>query len=448
MPFRLRFLAFVAMLLVVTASACAAPAAAARAATFVFSGGVVEPGGRPVRGARLLLQGRAGPVALTDAEGRYSFSHVVPDLEALAVAPLRFVLRASHKGWNFALPTGEGALAVELRLVRPAHGNARLEVRSDDAGVAKAVASSFGVPGDVTVALSGGFMRQLGAEDRSEPVLDALEIVPVAQPAPDTGVVRATPAGSRVDSAAASVTRPDRAAVALPVAAPVPVPQARPERPASMRLFPSAPEPGTTPRPASAPPPEPGTPPPPAVTPPPEHRLRDTARTHAASEPHGSTPARGTPGAGGADTTALRGIRVSVRPDTAARAPASAGAGGGTALRVALGRALPDTQPPAPAGRACECRVKGTVEVSLDQSLRSELRAVVSLAGMPARCDTVALFMGPPRPFDLGLVPCGSHRLEVRPLSGRLFTVAPPALDVFDCVAGRTRQFRVVLKPR
>ena len=92
--------------------------------------------------------------------------------------------------------------------------------------------------------------------------------------------------------------------------------------------------------------------------------------------------------------------------------------------------------------------MKGTVEVSSDRPLRGALRVVVSLADVPALRDTVVLFMGPPRPFDLGRVPCGSHRLEVRPLSARRFTVAPPALDAFDCAAGRTQQFRVVLAPR
>lgn len=442
MPFRLRFLAFAASFLLVAAVPCAAPAAATRAATFVFSGGVAEPGGRPVRGAKVLLQGLLEPAALTDAEGRFSFSHVVPDVQAFAAAPLRLVLRASHKDWNLALPTGESALAVELRLVRTADGNARIEVRSNDAGVAKTVAASFVVPGDVTVALSGGFIRQLGAEDRSEPALGALETVPVAPPAPAAGVATVATAALRADSAAMPALRPDRATTTPPVAVPIPVPQSRPERPESMRLFPSAPEPGTTPKPA------PPAPVPPAKLLPVERQLRDTVRIRVAPESRKAAPASGASGTAAADTTALRGIRVTVRPDTAPPGPVPAGSSGGSALRVALGRVLPDTQPPAPAGRACECRVKGTVEVSSDQSLRGALRVVVSIAGMTARCDTVALFMGPPRPFDLGLVPCGSHRLEVRPLSARLFTVAPPALDVFDCSAGRTRQFRVVLKPR
>jgi hypothetical protein len=442
MPLRLRFLAFVAMLLPALAVPCAAPAAVTRAATFVFSGGVAEPGGKPVRNAKVLLQGLVEPAALTDTGGRFSFSHVVPDLQALAAAPLRLVLRASHKGWNLALPTGESALAVELRIVRTADGSARLEVRSNDAGVAKTVAAAFIAPGDVTVALSGGFVRQLGAEDRSQPVLAALETVPVAPPAPATGVATVATAALRTDSTAVSITRPDSTKPTLPVAAPAPVPQLRPERPESMRLFPSAPAPGTTPGPAPA---APATP-----LPPDSLRIQGMAEAGivAGSGPVASRSTGGPRLVPDTAATALRGIRVTVRPDTAASAPVSAGSGGGSALRVALGRALPDTQPAAAAGRACECRVRGTVEVSSDRSLRGALRVVVSIAELPARRDTVALFMGPPRPFDLGLVPCGGHRLEVRPLSARLFTVMPPALDAFDCSAGRTRQFRVVLKPR
>jgi hypothetical protein len=388
MPLRLRFLAFAASLLLALAVPCAASAAAARAATFVFSGGVAEPGGRPIRGAKVLLQGLAEPAALTDAEGRFSFTHVVPDVQALAAAPLRLVLRARYRGSSLALPTGESVLAVELRLVRAADASTQLEVRSNDAGVAKAVAASFGVPGDVTVALSAGFMRQLGAEDLSEPVLGALEIVQVAPPAP------------------AATTQP---------------------------------------------------PPAPAATtqPPPADSLPGEPAAKAGIVANGPPQTRGPearPVVPDTATIARPGIRVSVRSDTAAFGPAATGSGGGSALRVALGRvrarALPDTQPPAPAGRVCECRVKGTVEASSDQLLRGSARVVVSIAGMPARCDTVALFMGAPRPFDLGLVPCGSHRLEVRPLSARSFKVAPPALDVFDCSAGRSQQVRVVLKPR
>ena len=317
MPLRLRMLAFAASLLLFPAVPCAAPgnggpaatfqAGVRRAATFRFSGTVAEPGGRPVRGAKVMLQGLLEPAARTDAEGRFAFSYAAP--EAIAPASLRLVLRASHKGWNLALPSGESALAVELRLVGTAEGSARLEVRSNDAGVAKAVAASFGAPGDVTVALGGGFLRQLGAEDRSEPVLSALEIVRAAIPAPATGAATATPPAARAGPAAVPALRPDSAKTALPVAVTAPVPQSRAERPESMRLFPSAPEPGTTPAPAPAP----------------ERQSRDAVRIRVAQEPRGATPARGAPGTGAEDTTALRGIRITVRPDTAAPVPVSAG---------------------------------------------------------------------------------------------------------------------------
>ena len=139
-----------------------------------------------------------------------------------------------------------------------------------------------------------------------------------------------------------------------------------------------------------------------------------------------------------------------MRPDTTASALESAGAaaGAGSTLRVALGRALPDTQPPAPAGRPCQCRVRGTVEVNSDRPLRGALPVVVSVANAPAARDTVVLFMGPPRPFDLGFVPCGAHRLDVQPLSSRRFAIKTPALAVFDCLPGRTRPIRIVLEPR
>lgn len=441
MPLRLRFLAFAASLLLVPALARAGPVVTPHPATLRFSGAVTEPGGRPVRGAKVLLEGLAEPAALTDAEGRYSLSCAVPDVAALAAAPLRLVLRASHKGWDLALASGQSALVAELRLLRAADGSTRLEVRSSDAALARALAALARAPSDGTMAWRADFMRRLGAEDRSEPKLTALEIVPLLPPAPATGVATATPPAARADSAAAPAPRTDGPKTVPPVAVPRPVPQLRLERPESMRLFPSAPEPGATARPAPAAP----------VKPPPVDSLRHQVMAKAGSVEgnrpmvlHGPGGQRVVPDT---DITSRPGIRVTVRPDTAAPAPAAA-AGGGGALRVALGRALVDTQPSAAAGRPCECRVKGTVELGSDRPLRGSLRVVVSLADVPALRDTVVLDMGPPRPFDLGRVACGAHRLSVQPLSSRRFTVAPAALAEFDCLAGRTRQLQVVLAPR
>ena len=94
------------------------------------------------------------------------------------------------------------------------------------------------------------------------------------------------------------------------------------------------------------------------------------------------------------------------------------------------------------------CRVNGTVEVRPESPVYGGPRVVVTLASQPALRDTVAIFMGPPRSFDLGRVPCGRHELVVLPLSGRRLVRVEPDSTGFACEAGGVRQFRVVLEPR
>jgi len=137
-----------------------------------------------------------------------------------------------------------------------------------------------------------------------------------------------------------------------------------------------------------------------------------------------------------ADTVVRPGFRVSVRPESP---PAET-----SPLRVVLGRAVEER----PAAGECGCRVSGTVEVRSERPVRGRPRVVVSLADLPAPRDTVAIFMGPPRPFDLGRVPCGRHRLALTPLAARRLTRVEPDSTGFVCVAGGMQQFRVVLEPR
>jgi hypothetical protein len=374
---------------------------APRSVRFVFTGTVAQPGGRPVAGARVALEGAPGVAATADADGRYALTHVVPDVMAAADATLRLELRASHKGWNLALPSGAASLAVELRRAAGEGNGARIEVRSNDAAVAKAVARSLEAEGGEVVALDESFTRLVGREDRSAPELAALAVATLPGP-PEPRPAAPAPGGA--------------------------VPAVSPVRPESMRLFPSAPEPVTSP-------PAPG------------------AAPIAAPEPRVTVPApppRTDPSRPALPDTALRpGIRVSVRPGTDAAAPADAAAPRDAGpLRVALGRAVPDLHPPVAAGEDCGCRVSGTVEVRSDRPVRGRPRVVVSLAGLPACRDTVTIFMGPPRPFDLGRVPCGRHELEVRPLATRRLARVEPDSTGFACVPGGARQFRVVLEPR
>jgi len=380
------------------------PAAALR---LVVTGSVTEPGGRPVPGACVVLEGAPGAPALTDAAGRYALA---PTLAGpTAAAPLRLVLRAAHRGWNLALPSGAPALVLELR--RAGSGDtARTEVRSSDAAVAKAVAAALGSGAEVPVELEARFTRRLGREDRSTPEPTAFALV--------------------VPSAMNAAVAPDSTP---------PAPPAPPERPESLRLFPGAPDPL----------------PPPVVPLAPDSAREETVATRpAATAPIAPAPATTVVTVGiaaadsgitgppitesaAADTTVRPGLRVSVRPEGRPAVP--------VALRVVLGRAVDE---PAPAPDGCDCRVGGTVEVRSERPVRGEPRVLVALADRPAARDTVTIFMGPPRPFDLGRVPCGRHELRVTPLGGRRLALVAPDSTAIGCAAGDVRQIRVVLEPR
>jgi hypothetical protein len=467
MPLRPRALILLVLFLsLVPAPLCAAPGVIARGTHFTFTGSVEEAGGRPVRGAKILLLGLREPAAVTDGRGRFNLVYTLPDITALASAPLRLVLCASHKGWNLALASGASALVIELRSVPAKDGGTQLEVRSNDAGAASAVAASFRTHDGATVALICEFLRWLGDEDRTEPVLTALEVVPLdAGPAVAVQTATARPPATRTDPGPAAVAPPDPvrppaaarsgAASASPVS-PSPVPATpRPQRTEVVRNLPSAPVPGRTAEPAPARPPDTvwvRVAQPPIVVPPPDTvwvRVEEPPPPSAPQEPRRSAPPpnvrRAVPAT---DITARPVIRVSVRPDTTDTLPEAAGSESGAALRVALGRALPGTPSRPAAPEVCECQVKGTVEVRSEKPLSSATWVVVSLADAPAFRDSVTLFMGPPRPFDLGRVPCGIHQLDVQPRTSQRFTVLPPALNEFVCVQKRLQQFQVVLKPR
>jgi len=476
-------------------------------------GRVSLPGGSPVRGARLLLDGAREAAAVTDADGLFELTLEPGDATALVVTPFQRTVRASHRGWRLATRQGVTALAIEVRAAVESGGATRVEVRSNDAALAAALAAAYAARDAAPVDARFDLVRQLGAEDRAEPALTALEVVRLARPAPPppaitpaepapvtpadparppTGGVSAIPPDwsadtvrlavpPPTDSAAAPAPAPVRAAPAPATAraapapaapapapaAPTPTPEPPRERPESLRLFPSAPEPGRPVAPGAAGPapavPDSaalrvaptGAPAPAAVRAPARAATRPPARMPA--------PRRGASGPRGRDTQAAAAdtaprpsIRVTVRTDSTLPPgdDLSAAPGAGATLRVAHGVAVPDpsamgTPPSAPPpGRACECVVKGTVEVRSDQPLRGTLRVVVWLADAPATRDTVALFMGPPRPFDLGRVPCGRHRLVARPLASRLFARVEPKTDVFDCAPDVARPIRVVLEPR
>jgi len=101
------------------------------------------------------------------------------------------------------------------------------------------------------------------------------------------------------------------------------------------------------------------------------------------------------------------------------------------------------------ASDSCECRISGTVEVQSDQPLKRPERVEVSLVWYPQVRDTVELFMGSPRPFELGPTHCGPQRLHLKVLtSGRFDIRSREAMDGFHCDGGRVVEQHLVLVPR
>jgi hypothetical protein len=457
-----------ALLLAAVAASSArsdAPAPALRPVHLVVSGSVAEPGGRPVRGARILLEGLRAPAALSGADGRFAFLRQLPAPGAPAGEPVRVVLRANHRNWRLALASGASALALEIRPGRAADGRPQLEVRANDAQLAADVAAALGAPGEVTVPLRADFVRQVGAEDRSAPALTAQAVVPLPAepepplPAPAPAVV-ATPAPATVTTPApapAVATTPAPSVVATPAPGTVTTPalaadsaRVRGARspaagPASERqgrpsLFPGPPEarpaPGNRRTRRAAPPAD---------------SLEAPADRQAGSAGAGAGPAARRPVPDSA-AAGPRRIRVSVRPDTAAALGdtirSTAGRPAQDVLRVEYGRARTEVSAPAGGEDSCLCRLEGTVEVRSDRPLAGRLRVVVTLAEEPAPRDTVELFMGPPRPFALGRVPCGTRHLVVRALGARRFALVEPAGGAVECRASQSAQSRVVLESR
>ncbi len=137
--------------------------------------------------------------------------------------------------------------------------------------------------------------------------------------------------------------------------------------------------------------------------------------------------------------------------------PPSPGADTDSRLLVAHGRRLePSASPAPPAPQApqaapappCECQVEGSVEIRSEDPLSRPVVVTVSLRDAAACRDSVELFMGAPRTFNLGPVPCGSHELVIRTSTSKRFTSVAPIPATFDCIAGRRQQLRVVLEPR
>ena len=97
---------------------------------------------------------------------------------------------------------------------------------------------------------------------------------------------------------------------------------------------------------------------------------------------------------------------------------------------------------------SCGCNVRGTVEMEFHRVLSSPMKIEVALKELPAIRDTIELFMGSPRGFELRRVPCGRWSISLHPFSDRPFGVTTPEeVAPFDCRQRALRQVRIVIAP-
>ena len=387
----------------------------------VLRGRVTDSQGWPVERARVVVRGTRAPAVLTGVDGRYSLAVPLGAPLDLARRPLAIRVEAQRGGWEIALAGGQPGLGLDVRLVGAVEGGALCRVRANDAGVAEQVARALAAEGaasgfaEVTfVGIKGGGRRSQGL------VLGATREVPLAGvPAPAAPVVSPPepPRRAATDAAGRAAARP----------APPP-PAANP---------PAAPAPAASD--ASAPPapdkPSLGSPGRPLYESP--TRASDRAadagpRVGAATDGSRDTlPAVTLPGPGVSQTNSALIQRVEPDPPSGQR------------------RAPPAPAPePGSAADSCSCRIKGTIELHPDRVLSDPLRVVVSLREAPSQRDTVELFMGSPRGFELPRVGCGRWRLVVEAISRRHYgIVSQDGGAPIECSRGALRQLRLVLAP-
>jgi hypothetical protein len=393
----------------------AATVAVAQDRSLLVRGRVVDPAGLPLVGARVTARGTVTSSTVTDERGRYALTLALGRPAALARAPFTLEVRAEHRGRRLPFAIQGSAFALEMTLAAGEPPLAR--VRSNSPSAALAVAAALLTPAapqamveaDFGGAALGGTVELMASEE--VPVPEAAGLRPVGARVPDAVTprpARPVAATARVaDSVRAARRDSSRREQAARSAAARAERDRRAQRDSVAR--------------AAA-------------------RLQDHARQErtapppraTASPPRPRDPARPAPGA-----------TVSVRDSLAA--PVT-----GAASRVrrvepyAAGAAGPAPVAANAVADSCVCRVRGTIEVQWERPLEQDLQVLVVLDG-PVRTGTqVELFIGSPREFEFGPLPCGRYALGVEPLGRHRYRVVRGD-GALDC-RGSLQQ-RVVLTP-
>lgn len=458
---RSRFVAAPVGVLVALAlsAAIALPAFAGNAVrTLVVRGLVAKADGKPAVGARVSAKGPKGGVnvsATTDERGRFSLQMPMGSPTAIRAAAFSVEVRAEDKGKRVPLATGAPGLAL---VVDFAPGTSRLRVRSNSPAATAAVITAFvqdGAPTAWVDAEFGGAVRASG-----DMALNAEDEIGMAGIAPAPGPGAAEPEPARVKPAPTRTPAPIKIKpepASPPVAAPTPVaPKPAPKvvkAPSPPRVAKPAPDSAAIAKAAAQAAARAAAREREAAA----SRTRDSlaavrrqeardAKRAAAAKRKPATPT--TPaGTTIAVTTAVAdSARASEAPSQAPAVPAPAvpPRAASTPRVVAIEPFAPPQA--APSVDTCACRLRGTVEVDWERPLEKNIPVELTLEGPARQSTSVDLYMGPPREFRLGPLPCGEYKLTVRPRGRyRYALVRGDSVLTVRC-DGHTQQ-RVVLEP-
>jgi hypothetical protein len=175
------------------------------------------------------------------------------------------------------------------------------------------------------------------------------------------------------------------------------------------------------------------------------------AKATASPAPTATGKAAAPAGTSAAKAPSSTGTKSTADPPAKSAAKAGGGKGSKAAPVTVIVRDGEAVQPrpatPAPA-TGCSCRIKGTVELMMDPPPTEPVGVAVWAEDAPTIRDSVVIALGPPRPFELLGLPCGSHHLVVRSSSRRPYVIAEPRDMTLPCSAGQLLQPRIVLRPR
>ncbi len=430
--FRRAFPALVAFAACLPAgSAAAAPVARS---SVVVSGRVLDEAGAPVPQTWILVRGSRRLSALTDSTGAYRITVPGGTVEELAKSPVSIRVQARRKGMSLATRDGATELGIEMRVRRDTTSIWRFQVRSNRPPVAALIAGAAMVDPNPRVEVSVDFRASRGTQVENLPVpLPAIQEIALVGPPPQGVEFARAPRGAELRGTEVSVM-PDgpltpATSRAGEVKSSAATEEERAAREAKKRERDEAKkrqrlEREEKSRLAKA-----------------ERAAADSAATLLAADP----AAKKSRGRGGRHSIFADSREAPDTGDLATRPSQLTRIEPEIVLSRGPARSERSANPPGGAAQTSSCRVRGTLEVEADRPLAESMKVDVFIDGMPGHTDTVELFMGSPRTFDLGWVPCGPQAVGFTTHSRQRFRLR--TLSPITCRPGEIQHVRLVLEP-